>query len=157
MSQPTDERFEEFERVLRLRGGFEAVDHQHSANQVRLLGRVRAPSTNSWLVVVHHLLSAADKADGWSVDISKQLFLRGGKVMFGWRLILQGTDIAERLTPIIQLIAASPRVRAIIEEQALPGASSSRNAPSLANGGKGAQSSLKSTVGPMAIAALRRE
>ena len=148
---------EAFTRVLRMRGGFERVNHQATPNQLRLLGRVRNPSTNSWILMVQHLLAASEKSGGeWSIDISKQYFLRSGKVMFGWRVILQGADLMEKLPQIGQVVVGAPRARAIVEEQALPGVHGDRNAPSMSNRGKGAQSSLKATVGPMALAALNR-
>jgi len=144
-------------RVLRMRSGFEAVNHQESANQLRVLGRVQKQGVNGWLLVARQLLLASERSD-WSLDVSKQYFLRGGKIMFGWRLILQGNLVAQRYEHVAQVVANAPRARAIVEEQLLPGARAGvdRNAPSLENRGKGAQGSLKAVVGPFASAALRR-
>lgn len=142
-------------QMLQMRGGFETVNHQESPNQLRLLGRVRKPSVDGWLLVINQL-KATEENVAWSIDISKQYFRRGGKLMFAWRLILQAEGVAQHYGHVAQSVGNSPRARTIIEEQALPGARSDRNAPSVASRGKGAQSALKSTVGPFALAALQQ-
>ena len=143
-------------RVLQARGGFEMVNHQAAPNQLRLLGRVRKPAVDSWLLVTNQLLAVSEKA-GWGIDISKQYFRRGGKLMFGWRLILQGKDVEQHYASVAQAVHNSPRARKILDEQALPGARANRNQPSINNRGKGAQSSLKATVGPFALHALSQQ
>lgn len=156
LAEQAQEGVESLARVLRMRGGFEMVNHQVGPTQVRMLGRVRSQSMGSWLVVANHLLTISDGGPGWSVDISKQYFRRSGKMMYAWRLIFQSEQVTERLSSIAQTVVAAPRARAIVDEQALPGVRGDRNAPSAANRGKGAQSSLKAAVGPMAVAALQR-
>ncbi len=147
---------EDLVRMLQMRGGFEVVNHQAAPNQLRLLGRVRNPSMDAWILVVNQLKSVEESAP-WSIDISKQYFRRGGKLMFAWRVILQAENVEQCYAHVAQSVSNSPRARTIIEEQPLPGARSDRNAPSVANRGKGAQSALKSTVGPWALAALQQQ
>jgi hypothetical protein len=142
-------------RTLQMRGGFELVNQQASANQLRLLGRVSRQASNGWLLVLRQLLRAADRSP-WSIDISKQYFLREDKVMYGWRVIVQAEGVAQHYADVIKVIATTPRPRAIVDEQPLPGVRGDRNAPSVSNRGKGAQGSLSAVVGPMAVAAMQR-
>ncbi len=141
--------------ALAARAGFETVNKQHGPTQLRLIGRVQRAAVGGWLLVVHRLLQSSG-TKGWTADISKQYFLRDNKLVFGWRFILQGENIPQHYPAVVQLIASSPRARAVVEEQALPGASSGRNAPSLQSRGKGAQSSLNASVGPFALAQMQR-
>ena len=83
--------------------GFEVVSHSGRETQARLLGRVPRPMVPGWLIIVRHLLMQSG-SQGWTVDISKQYFLRGGKVMYGWRLIFQG-PMADHLHHVVQLVA----------------------------------------------------
>ena len=140
--------FAELVRILKMRGGFDVVNHAITKNQIRVLGRVPKDMMNAWLVIIHHMLSHSEAA-AWSVDISKQYFLRNGRVLFGWRLIIQGDDIEQHLPSICEALSNTPRPKVIVEEQKLYGASSNRNAP---RGGKGAQGVLTAVVGPMAVA-----
>ncbi len=134
---------------LHQRGGFEIVNRTASDKQARLMGRVPKPAMPGWLIIVQRLLLRADKA-AWSVDISKQYFLRNDQVVFGWRLIFQGPELEKALPDIEQTVLNAPRVRAFVDEQVLAGASGSRNEPGPT--GKGAQGVLKAAVGPMAVA-----
>lgn len=134
---------------LRERGGFEVVNQAPSASQLRLMGRVPKPAMPGWLIIVQRLLIQASKA-AWSVDISKQYFLRNDQVVFGWRLIFQGQDLEQHLPAIGQVIVNAPRARAFVSEQILAGASPTRNEPGPT--GKGAQGVLKAAVGPQAVA-----
>lgn len=140
--------FAELVRVLKMRGGFDVVNQSVTTNQIRILGRVPKDMMNAWLVIIHHMLSHSEAAS-WSVDISKQYFLRNGRVLFGWRVIFQGEQIEQHLPMICEAISNTPRPKVIIEEQRLHGASANRNSP---RGGKGAQGVLTAVVGPMAVA-----
>jgi len=135
---------------LRGRGGFEVVNNTSTAGQVRLMGRVKREAMPGWLIIVHRLLVRSNSQKSWSVDISKQYFLRDERVVFGWRLIFQGKELEAALGDIIQSIVNAPRPRAFVEEQALAGARPNRNEPG--STGKGAQGVLKAAVGPMAVA-----
>lgn len=135
---------------LQERGGFEVVNNTPSANQVRLMGRVPKPAMAGWLILVQRLLLQSDRSPAWSVDISKQYFLRNDQVVFGWRLIFQGKELEAHLYEIEQTITNAPRARAFVDEQILAGAQANRNAPN--SSGKGAQGVLKAAVGPQAVA-----
>lgn len=138
----------ELVNILKMRGGFDLVNHQADEKQIRMLGRVPKQMMNSWLVVVHHMLSVSEKS-AWNIDVSKQYFLRGGRVIFAWRLIIQADDVESKLEHICNAITNAPRAKHIIEEQPLVGARPDRNSP---QHGKGAQGVLGAVVGPMAIA-----
>lgn len=144
-------KFNELYQVLRARGGYEVVSRTEGPTQLRLLGRVPSELMDSWKVVMHHLLNLSERSS-WSIDISKQYFLRHGKLVYGWRTIIQGPDVSSRLSEISDAIRNAPRAKVIIEEQRLVGVSANRNSP---KGGKGAQGVLTAVVGPMAIAAQR--
>ncbi len=135
---------------LQERGGFEVVNNTQGASQVRLMGRVPKPAMAGWLILVQRMLIQSDKSPNWSVDISKQYFLRNEQVVFGWRLIFQGKELEAYLYEVEQTITNAPRARAFVDEQVLAGAQASRNAPDAT--GKGAQGVLKAAVGPQAVA-----
>lgn len=135
-------------RTLRLRGGYEVVSNNSGTNQVRLIGRVPEQLVKSWLIIVRQLLVCSSEAS-WSADISKSYFLRGGRVMFGWRLIFQGEKIDQHIADIVTTITNSPRPRAIVNEQPLAGASANRNRQTPGSL-KGAAPAGKAIVGLMA-------
>lgn len=135
-------------RTLKLRGGYEMVSNNAGSNQLRLLGRVPSPLVKGWLVIVQQILLRSAEAP-WSADISKSYFLRGGRVMFGWRLIFQGEGIEQHINDIITTITNSPRSRATVNEQPLAGASANRNRQTPGSL-KGAAPAGKAVVGPMA-------
>jgi hypothetical protein len=105
-----------------------------------------------WLAVVQGLLQAAEleAGHGWSVDISKQYFLRSSKLFFGWRIIVQGANLPAVLQKITEVIQRVPPVTAQLDEVPLH-ARPDRNA--LRNG-RGAQPTEKAVVGPLAKASL---
>lgn len=125
-----------------------------SNNQVRLMGRVDVNQTRGWLVVAHYLIKSAKQMPWFSVDISKSYIDRNDRLMFGWRIILQGEDIVDNLDKVAQVIERAPRARVELEEQILPGARKDRNAPSSLTRGKGAQNAGSAIVGPMAAARM---
>lgn len=133
---------------LHTRGGFELVNQNLSETQARLMGRVHKNSMGSWLILVQKLLQRSGQA--WSVDISRQYFLRDDRVVYAWRLIFQGKDLQAALPDICQTIINAPRARTFVDEQPLVGARANRNSPNAK--GKGAQGVLTAAVGPMAVA-----
>jgi len=139
-------------KALRIRGGFELVTEHNDRNQLRLMGRVPRAAVGGWLLIVRHLLLASDV---WSVDVSKQYFIKGGKLVFGWRVLFQFPE-SFLYDPIVSAINSAPKARIILEEQPLMGARSDRNVPNSQNNGRGAQSSLNATIGPAAIRQLGR-
>lgn len=137
---------EQIVAALSNKAGFEVIRDNDGPNQIRLFGRVRQPRMPGWLNVIRDLLLAAED-EPWSIDISRQYFLRGKKLFFGWRLILQGQDISQHVPQICKIVRAvdvSPGRE--LDEVPLH-ASPNRNA--LRNG-RGAQPMEKAVVGPMA-------
>jgi len=104
----------------------------------------------TWLQLVQRLLALAEKST-WDLDVSKQYFLRGDKLVFGWRLILQGAG-QEDLTALVAAISAVQRVQQSAEEVPLY---SNPNRNSLSGTGKGAQPMGSAVVGPMAMRQIR--
>lgn len=149
MASPAD-----LSKLLRDRGGFEAVDVQEGKTQIRLEGRVPPNASSHWVLVVHHLLVLMEQKD-WKVDISKHFFVRqlksGAKMFYAWRLIFQSPDVAKHLDDILLSIGSSPRpARVELQEYPLPGAGAHRNE---FQNGKGAGSVDRVPLGPMAAAA----
>lgn len=129
--------------ALKKKSGFDLVSHHPAANQLRMVGRVPSDAMNvnihNWLSVVHHLLVGQEAAP-WKADVSKQYFLKGAKgsqkVIYGWRLILQGEDITSHYEDILRTILDSkPTSAGELTEYPLPGATADRNT---GKNGKGA-------------------
>ena len=128
---------------------FQVVQETPRKSQISIIGRVPKQGMDTWLFIIHHLILVTDSSP-WSIDISKQYFNRGGKLMWGWRLIIQsgGGDFETEVRDVINQIGASPKARPILQEQPLPGGG--RHSQGLQRG-KGAQSVLNPIVGPMAL------
>lgn len=84
--------------------------------------------------------------------MSKQYFLRGDKLVFGWRLILQGASLEEQLPVIVTTVSAIQRVQQSADEVPLY---SNPNRNTLSGTGKGAQPMGSAVVGPMAMRQIR--
>lgn len=131
---------------LKAKSKFEVVDHTLEANKLRVIGRIRddqsGQSMQNWLIIARNLLLAQEKGAPWKVDISKQYFLKGPddskKIVYGHRLIIQATDIANHFDDIVRVVLGS-KPAATVEMSAfpLPGASPDRN---VGRNGKGANS-----------------
>ena len=123
--------------MMRTRFGFDVVQPTASPNQLRVLGRVPSEQERNWLVGVQHMLSVSEKTP-WSVDISRQYFLRSGVLVYAWRVIFQGEGIEQYMEGIVAALSNAPKARFEVEEQALSvnGARSTMNTK-----GKGASSS----------------
>ena len=132
--------------ALNKKVGFEVVTHKIADNQIRLVGRSPSQTTGTWLRVIQNLLVYGDSAP-WSVDVSKQYFMRGQKLMYGWRLIFQGEGVSQYLQHIIQVVNSTPEVQQQLMEVPLH---TGRDRNSLRNG-KGAQSVIGARVGPLAL------
>jgi hypothetical protein len=136
---------EQLYAALSKRAGFEVVNTTGSQTQLRVLGRVQgSENTARWLLVVERLLVKAAGAP-WSIDISKQYFLRGEKLLYGWRVILQAPDLAPHFDAIVAAVNSTPARVAVVSDEVPLNASPNRNA--LRNG-KGAQGVLTAVVGP---------
>jgi len=142
---------ETLKRALATKAGFEAIEEQVSDTRIRFFGRVRPQNMPTWLAVMRDILIASSQAQ-WTADLSRQYFLRGDKVFFGWRIIIQGPEVQQHLNHVSQVVNSTqmPTSRHQLDEVALH-APPNRNA--LRNG-KGAQSSLRAVVGPMAKAQM---
>lgn len=138
---------EDLYRALHQKVGFEVVRADVTDRQLRILGRIpekgRMPT---WLETMQRLLARGHSAR-WDVDISKQYFLRGEKLLFGWRVILQAEGLASCLPDIVSTVASAPQVSRQLEEAPLH-ASPNRN---VVKRGKGAQPIDRAVVGPMAL------
>ena len=128
------------------RVGFEVVSKSSTESQLRLIGRVPSQKMGDWLIIIQRLLGRSEEAD-WNIDISKQYFLRSGKILYGWRLIVQADEVAGHLDEIVSLVTSSPRSKKEITEIPLTGAGAHRTT---LKRGKGAQSVLNASVGPLA-------
>ena len=134
----------ELYNVLNQRSGFEVVNETVTDNQVRLIHRVSKGGMPNWLMVMDCLIDAAE-ASAWNIDLSKQYFKRNGRLIYGWRFILQAEGVLEHVPSVIAAVKGAPRARQTVEEQPLAGASANRNS---LRRGKGAQNPLKARVGP---------
>lgn len=124
--------------VMHARFGMQVVTQNASANQVRLVARVQPNFTRNWLVGAHHMLQCSQR-EPWNLDLSRQYFLRGELMVWGWRLIFQHPELEKCLPSIIQAVQTSPRARFEVEEQQLPGVTGQRRVMNPETG-KGASS-----------------
>jgi hypothetical protein len=148
MSTPADKLF----LALRKKVGFEVVSQAESPNQLRILGRIPGDRLGSnegnWKIVKWRLLKAMESRP-WKVDLSKSYFIKKetDKMVFAWRILLQGEDIAQHYADVISIIESSPQSRAEVMEIPLLG--NSRN--DTAGGKRGAGPAGMVPVGPMAV------
>lgn len=89
--------------------GAELLNEKVSDRQLRFMVRVRkGPNTTMWLAVIDRLLELADSQTApakWTIDISKQYFRRPD-LKFGWRVILQGENLAQYYEPLAREVLA---------------------------------------------------
>lgn len=139
---------EVLQHTLYQRAGYESVDNKVTATQVRFFGRVRQANMPMWLAIMKDLLLASEGAP-WSIDLSRQYFLRGDKLYFGWRIILQGENIQQHMQAVAAVVQAStppaPRQADEVRLHAPPNRNALRN-------GRGAQPTERAIVGPLAKA-----
>lgn len=121
----TDNLLPQLYQVLGERAGFEVVNQTVSENQVRIIHRISKEGMPNWLNVMESLFDASEAAT-WDIDLSKQYFKRNSQVVYGWRIILQGSNVIEQLSSVIEAVKVAPRAVQSIDEQPLVGASSSR-------------------------------
>jgi len=146
--------------VLAAKARFEPVDIDEKPTQIRLLGRVRTdgpPSAmENWLLMMLAIAKREEQPGStWKIDISRKYFPRGPKLIFAWRLIIQGDNLEEQLKEIIAAAQQAPMSNrpSEIMEIALNGGSGDRNA---IRNGKGAGLTGRVAAGPAAIAAHRQ-
>ena len=139
--------------ALRKRVGFEVVSHAESPNQLRILGRILTDNlgmnSNNWKIVKYRLLTAMDNRE-WKVDISKSYFIKKEtkKLVFAWRILLQGTDVAKHYADVSNIIETSPSAQPDVTEIPIHGGADRNNT---AGGRRGAGPSGSVAVGPAAV------
>lgn len=125
---------------------FQVVNHTLTDDRLRVIGRLPheegGQHVQNWLIVARNLLLAQEKGAPWSVDISKQYFLKGEeegkKIVYGHRLLIQAKDVKAHFDSLIDIIRGSrPTANIEVTSFPLPGATSERN---VGNNGKGARS-----------------
>lgn len=153
MATPADHLF----AALRRKVGFEVVSQAETPNQLRILGRIPTDrlglNEGNWKIVKYRLLKAMEQRP-WKVDLSKSYFIKKetDKMVFAWRILLQGEDIAQHYADVINIIQSSPPARAEVMEIPLVG--NSRN--DTAGGKRGAGPAGTVPVGPLAVAQKAR-
>lgn len=140
-------------KILKSRGGFEAVEARATETQLRLEGRVAPNATSHWTIVAATLLQASESGP-WTLDYSKHYFLRklqsGARMFYAHRLIFQAQDALGIIDSIIQVVHRSPQPsRVELQEFPLAGSGAHRDAVS----GRGAFSVDRAPIGPQAISA----
>lgn len=133
-------------QVLFEKSKFEVVTHSLTTGQLRVLGRLppdqSGQSMQNWLIVARNLLLAQEKGAVWTVDISKQYFLKGPddakKIVYGHRVLIQAKDVASHFDEIIHIVRGSKQSSTVeVTSFPLPGATAERND---GKNGKGARS-----------------
>ncbi len=148
-------------QALRKKAGFEPVSiAEPNPNQLRVLGRVLEDTggmnMNNWKILMHRFYTTMVSRP-WKADFSKSYFVQEetGKLVFAWRLIFQGENLAQFYPELAKLAESSPvSARGDITEMVLPGASRDRH--STHGGRRGAGPAGKVLVGPLAVAAKQR-
>lgn len=109
---------------LHQRTGFEVVNQTVGENQIRIIHRISKEGMENWLAVMDALFDA-EAVSPWSIDLSKQYFKRG-RVVYGWRFILQAPNVVEHLPSVIEAVQKAPMASHPVSEQPLVGAGLSR-------------------------------
>jgi len=118
-----------------------------------MLGRVQDNRTSMWLVALHHILTSAATRTGWTIDVSKHYFIRGGKLIFGWPIIMQTKDFDAAVADLMNIITTTPRgVSRELTEFPLVGTGRSR----MAGPGERGAHSISNTSGFVPKALVRR-
>jgi len=138
-------------KALAKKVGLEVVSMTNTDQQLRVLGRVHPNLLHDWLLVMQWLLTKSETTD-WKIDLSKQYFLRGQKLLYGWRIIIQSENLSKHYSDIVSTIMSVPSPVKELDEVPLA-APPNRNA--LSGTGKGAQPTMSAVVGPMARAQIR--
>lgn len=119
-------------RAIDATGVAEVVRDNSSTGRISLLCRVRLKRV--WCDILEYILT---RQNGWTDHICQQYFLRGGRLVFGWNVILQPADgLTDDLVAIevAKLITEAARVvpkmmpQAPVDSFPLQGASPRRTA-----------------------------
>lgn len=143
---------------MQKKAGFEAVSvSEPSPNQLRALGRIPEDiggmNMGNWKILMYRLYTVMGDRP-WKVDISKSYFIKEEtkKLVFAWRVIIQGENLAQHLPEIIQVVTSSP-VSARSEVTEIPLAGAAGNRGKVTGGRRGAGPSSQMLVGPAAAQA----
>lgn len=143
---------------MRKKAGFEAVSVSEPVpGQLRVLGRVPEDpgglNMNNWKILMYRFYTVM-RDRPWKADFSKSYFIKeeSQKLVFAWRVIFQGENLAQHYSELIQVVASSPiSARAEVTEFPLAGAAQNRGA--VTGGKRGAGPSGRVLVGPAAAQA----
>jgi hypothetical protein len=147
-------------QALHAKVGYEVVSFKETDAQLRIMGRIPGDpvslNSNNWKILKWQLLKATQAGRPWAVDLSKSYFIKPetDRLVFAWRIILQGAGLADHYADVLNLIKTSPESsRTEVMEMPLAGAGADRN--STAGGRRGAGPAGSVLVGPMAVHAKR--
>mgnify|MGYP001209092877 CR=1 FL=1 len=132
-------------QLLQARGNFETVKNQPAEDQLVLLGRIPNTAVDQWLIIVHSLLEWG-ASSGVVMDVSRQYFLKSGKVVYAWRLIIRAKGVEKHYGQIAAILNRAPRVAVRLSSFPIPATTSRNNL----RRGKGVQSPLTAVVGKAA-------
>jgi hypothetical protein len=96
----------------------EVVKIQDSKNQLRITHRVVKGRRGIWLEIVTYVLT---RKHGWDAHVSKQYFMKDGKLRYAWNFIIQWKDSKNKkevLTQVQELLRRS--VAVVSTEQRQP-------------------------------------
>ncbi len=138
---------QEFLRALSEKSKFDVVNHTATPGKLRVVGRIPHDELNhnvqSWLIIARNLLLASEQA-GWNIDVSKQYFIKtvgdSKKIVYAYRLIVQGDNISTILDSLIPLVRGSkPSSSVQLDRFPLHGETAERN---VGKRGKGARNTV---------------
>lgn len=86
--------------------GFELVNENVTDRQMRFLGRVNKTMTTAWLDLLGTFLTVSTSAT-WTVDASKHYFVKGGSLVYGWRIIIQSESLTKSLPGLLEALRSS--------------------------------------------------
>ena len=103
--------------------GFEVLEELETAKQLRISGHSHRDRWDFFAPVIFQLLTTSDKPGApWTCDVSKKYITHNGKILYTWRLIFQGADLAKQYQNIVATIMASQQpARVELTRQLLPG------------------------------------
>lgn len=133
--------------------GFEVLEEQEGAKQLRITGRNHRDRWPFFLPVIYKILETSEKpGNRWTCDISKKYIISNGRVLYAWRLIFQSTELATQYASIVATIRSAPQpARVELTSQLLPGYK-----PGDVRGGVNAQGKGTSTAGSLPMALTRK-
>lgn len=132
--------------------GFEVLEEQEGAKQLRIMGRSQRERWPFFLPVIHRLLKTSKAAGNpWTCDISKMYLENNDKVFYTWRIIFQSADVKAQYANIVGAIRSAPQpARVELDRQLLPGYK-----PGDVRGGVNAKGKGVSSAGSLPMAMTR--